>query len=58
VSSPEAGALSGAELVADAEWIGLRTHPHPAGAVSFGGPDVPGWVDGALRTMVTGGPRR
>ena len=58
VCSPEAGALSGAELVADAEWIGLRTHPHPAGAISFGGPAVPGWVDGALRTMVTGGPRR
>jgi hypothetical protein len=58
VSSPEAGALSGAELVADAEWIGLRTHPHPAGAISFGGPAVPGWVDGALRTMVTRGPRR
>jgi NAD(P)-dependent dehydrogenase (short-subunit alcohol dehydrogenase family) len=58
VSSPEAGALSGAELVADAEWIGLRTHPHPAGAISFGGPAVPGWVDGALRTIVTGGPRR
>ena len=58
VCSPEAGALSGAELVAGAEWIGLRTHPHPAGAISFGGPAVPGWVDGALRTMVTGGPRR
>ena len=58
VCSPEAGSLSGAELVADAEWIGLRSHPHPAGAISFGGPAVPGWVDGALRTMVAGGPRR
>jgi hypothetical protein len=52
--SPDAGALSGAELVADAEWFGLRSHPRPAGTISFGGPAVPGWVDGALRAMVTG----
>ena len=25
--------------------------PRPAGTISYGGPDVPGWVDGALRDM-------
>ena len=54
VCSPDAATLSGAELVADAEWIGLRSHPRPAGTLSFGGPDVPGWVDDALRHLVTG----
>jgi hypothetical protein len=58
VCSPDAGALSGAELVADADWFGLRSHPSPAGTISFGGPALPGWVDGALRAMVTGGARR
>src|SRR5436189_4768033 len=57
VSGSDAGALSGAELVADAEWFGLRSHPNPAGTITFGGPDVPDWVDGALRDMVTGGSR-
>jgi NAD(P)-dependent dehydrogenase (short-subunit alcohol dehydrogenase family) len=52
--NPDTRALSGAELVADAEWLGLRSHPHPAGTISFGGPAVPGWIDGALRAMVTG----
>ncbi|MFI5046061.1 MAG: SDR family NAD(P)-dependent oxidoreductase [Acidimicrobiia bacterium] len=58
VCSPVTGALSGAELVAHAEWFGLRSHPRPAATVSFGGPAVPGWVDGALRAMVTGDARR
>ena len=31
------------------DWLGLRSHPRPAGTISFGGPDVPGWLDGALR---------
>jgi hypothetical protein len=52
VSDADAGALSGAELVVGADWFGLRSHPHPAGSVSFGGPDVPAWVDDALREMV------
>jgi NAD(P)-dependent dehydrogenase (short-subunit alcohol dehydrogenase family) len=52
VTDAEAGALSGAELVVGADWFGVRSHPHPAGSVSFGGPEVPGWVDGALREMV------
>jgi NAD(P)-dependent dehydrogenase (short-subunit alcohol dehydrogenase family) len=58
VSSSDAGALSGAELVADSEWFGLRSHPNPAGTITFGGPALPNWLDGALRDMVTGGSRR
>jgi hypothetical protein len=54
VTDAEAGALSGAELAVGAEWFGVRSHPHPAGSVSFGGPEVPGWVDDALREMVGG----
>jgi hypothetical protein len=57
VSASDAGALSGAEFVADAEWFGLRSHPHPGGTITFGGPEVPDWVDGALRAMVAGGSR-
>jgi len=56
--TPDAGALSGAELVADAEWIGLRSHPAPAATISFGGPVVPDWVDAALRAVVVGDARR
>jgi NAD(P)-dependent dehydrogenase (short-subunit alcohol dehydrogenase family) len=52
VSDPDAGSLSGAELVVGPDWFGLRSHPHPAGSMSFGGPEVPGWVDDALREMV------
>jgi len=52
VADADAGALSGAELAVGSDWFGLRSHPHPAGAISFGGPEVPEWVDGALREMV------
>ncbi len=52
VCEPDAAALSGAELVIGPDWFGLRSHPYPAGTVSFGGPDVPAWVDGALQEMV------
>jgi NAD(P)-dependent dehydrogenase (short-subunit alcohol dehydrogenase family) len=52
VGDADGGALSGAELVVGSEWFGLRSHPHPAGSVSFGGPGVPPWVDDALREMV------
>ena len=52
---PDVASLSGAELVADADWFGLRSHPSPAGTLSFGGPAIPGWLDDALRDMVTGG---
>jgi len=56
VCDAAAGSLSGAELVAGAEWIGLRSHPNPAGTVSFGGPAIPDWLDDALRTMVADAP--
>ena len=54
VCGADTRALSGAELVAESEWLGLRSHPSPAGTISFGGPAVPGWLDGALCAMVTG----
>jgi hypothetical protein len=54
VASADAAALSGGELVATAEWIGLRGHPRPGASVSFGGPELPDWVDGTLRRAVQG----
>ena len=50
----DVSALSGAELVTSDDWCGLRSHPAVAGTVSFGGPDVPAWVDGAVRRLVGG----
>ncbi len=50
--SPEAAALSGAELVAGAGWFGLRSHPRAGGSVTFGGPAVPDWLDDVLADMV------
>ncbi len=50
--TPEAEALSGAELVAAAGWFGLRSHPRPAASVSYGGPEIPMWLDDALRSVV------
>jgi hypothetical protein len=52
VGAGDTGDLSGAELVATADWIGLRSHPHPEASISFGGPDLPSWVDGTLRDIV------
>ncbi len=49
---PEAHALAGAELVAGAGWLGLRSHPKPAGSITYGGPAVPGWLDATLRQIV------
>ena len=51
--TPDAAPLSGAELVADAAWVGLRSHPAAAGTVTYGGPDIPDWLDAALRQVVT-----
>jgi NAD(P)-dependent dehydrogenase (short-subunit alcohol dehydrogenase family) len=51
-SSPAAGALAGAELVAGAGWFGLRSHPRPIGSISYGGPSVPPWFDDTLREVV------
>jgi NAD(P)-dependent dehydrogenase (short-subunit alcohol dehydrogenase family) len=47
-------ALVGAELVAGSGWLGLRSHPAPAGSISFGGPAVPDWLDGVLRQVING----
>jgi NAD(P)-dependent dehydrogenase (short-subunit alcohol dehydrogenase family) len=52
VGAGDTAALSGAELVATAEWIGLRSHPHPGASISFGGPELPSWVDPTLRAIV------
>lgn len=52
VGAADAGALSGAELAATDDWIGLRSHPRPGASISFGGPELPDWVDGALRTLL------
>jgi NAD(P)-dependent dehydrogenase (short-subunit alcohol dehydrogenase family) len=50
---PESGAeLAGAELAVGPGWIGLRAHPRPIGTVVYGGPEIPGWMDGALREIV------
>jgi len=56
VSSADSAPLSGAELVVTSEWFGLRSHPSPGATISYGGPAVPDWVDGTLRTIVTGSP--
>ena len=48
----EASALAGAELVIGAGWLGLRSHPRPIGAITYGGPDVPDWLDATLREVV------
>ena len=50
--SPEAPALAGAELVAGPGWFGLRSHPRPSGSITFGGPEVPDWLDATLRSLV------
>jgi NAD(P)-dependent dehydrogenase (short-subunit alcohol dehydrogenase family) len=50
--STDAVALSGAELVAGDGWVGIRSHPHPSASLTFGGPEIPSWFDGALRSMV------
>lgn len=54
VSNADSAALSGAELVAASGWFGLRSHPRPTGTITFGGPAVPDWLNGALRSIVTG----
>jgi NAD(P)-dependent dehydrogenase (short-subunit alcohol dehydrogenase family) len=51
-SHPEATALAGAELVVGPGWLGLRSHPRPTGSVTYGGPDIPEWLDATLREIV------
>lgn len=50
--SPDTTALSGAELVAGTGWFGLRSHPRPIASITFGGPEIPEWFDGTLRSIV------
>jgi NAD(P)-dependent dehydrogenase (short-subunit alcohol dehydrogenase family) len=54
VSGDDVAALSGAELVTASEWLALRSHPKVAGTVTYGGPEIPGWLDAALRRMIAG----
>ena len=49
---PDAAALAGAELAVSGGWIGLRSHPRVVGSIVYGGPDVPSWLDVALRDIV------
>ena len=51
LADPDAGGLAGGELVVDADWLGLRSHPRPTGSVVYGGPAVPDWLDRTLRDM-------
>jgi len=51
LSSPGAVDLSGAELVASDGWLGLRSHPRAGGSVTYGGPEVPAWLDDVLRDL-------
>jgi hypothetical protein len=44
--------MSGTELVATVEWVGLRSPPHPEASISFGGPELPSRADGTLRAIV------
>ena len=48
----DAEALSGAELCVGDGWIGLRSHPAPTATVNYGGPELPAWLDDALKALV------
>lgn len=52
LAEPEAAPLAGAELVVGSGWLGLRSHPRPIGTVTYGGPEVPDWIDAAFWEMV------
>jgi hypothetical protein len=52
VCSPNAAGLAGAELVAGEGWVGVRSHPRPAGSLVLGGARVPDWFDAALRRII------
>ena len=53
LGNPEAAGLAGAELVVSQDWLGLRSHPRPIGSITYGGPDVPDWLDATLREIVS-----
>jgi hypothetical protein len=52
LSDPRADQLSGAELLVAERWLGVRSHPRPAGTISFGGPSLPEWLDDAVQQLV------
>ncbi len=52
LAHPDAAALAGAELVVGVGWLGLRSHPRPAGSITYGGPALPTWLDTTLRDVV------
>jgi NAD(P)-dependent dehydrogenase (short-subunit alcohol dehydrogenase family) len=54
IGHDETVALSGAELAVGDGWFGLRSHPRPAGSISFGGPSLPDWFDTVLGDLVDG----
>jgi hypothetical protein len=51
VCAPDAPALAGAELVAGSGWVGVRSHPRPAGSITLGGIEVPEWFDTVLQEI-------
>ncbi len=48
VAADDGLALRGSRAGRRGRWLGLRSHPAPGSTVSFGGPDIPEWVDGVL----------
>jgi NAD(P)-dependent dehydrogenase (short-subunit alcohol dehydrogenase family) len=56
LAEPETAPLAGAELVVGSGWLGLRSHPRPIGTVTYGGPEVPAWIDTVFREMVGAAP--
>jgi NAD(P)-dependent dehydrogenase (short-subunit alcohol dehydrogenase family) len=51
VCHADAAGLAGAELAAGDGWVGLRSHPRPAGSFIFGGPQVPEWFDDLMQEV-------
>ena len=51
LADPDGTGLAGAELVVDADWLGVRSHPRPTGSVVYGGPEIPAWLDRTLRDI-------
>jgi len=52
LANPESAELAGAELAVGDGWLGIRSHPRPIGSITYGGPDVPDWLDAALREII------
>ena len=52
LAEPDAAPLAGAELAVGPGWLGLRSHPRPIGTVTYGGPEIPDWIDDAFSEMV------